>query len=85
MSEPTTFARPEARVPVGVPDRVGLGTTTWTLLRWTMAQTGAMLPLFVVVQAAIAGPSSSGSAFSSPISTRPRRSCCPPVPPPSSS
>lgn len=55
MSEPTTSARTGARVPVGVPERVGLGTTTWTLLRWTMAQTGAMLPLFVVVQAAIAG------------------------------
>ncbi|WP_097869299.1 ABC transporter permease [Streptomyces sp. rh34] len=55
MSESTTVASPRARVSVGVPARVGLGPTTWILLRWTMAQTGAMLPLFVVVQAAIAG------------------------------
>ncbi|WP_435113403.1 ABC transporter permease [Nocardiopsis synnemataformans] len=57
MPEPTSTARThrENQVLVEVPPRASLGTTVWTLLRWTMAQTGAMMPLFIVVQAAIAG------------------------------
>lgn len=54
MSEPTTTERPAGRVPVVVPARLGLGMTTWTLLRLATAQTGAILPLYIVVQAAIA-------------------------------
>jgi ABC-2 type transport system permease protein len=54
MSEPTTTEPPTARIPVVVPARVGLGPTLWTLLRWATAQTGAILPLYIVVQAAIA-------------------------------
>ncbi|MBB6170503.1 ABC-2 type transport system permease protein [Nocardiopsis mwathae] len=55
MSETAVRAREEERARPGVPDRAARGTTVWILLRWTMAQTGAMLPLFLVVQAAIAG------------------------------
>lgn len=55
MSESTMQAPSEERRLLAVPPRANLGMTVWTLLRWTMAQTGAMLPLFVVVQAAIAG------------------------------
>ncbi|MGW0521869.1 ABC transporter permease [Crossiella sp. NPDC003009] len=71
MPEATTVTHPEARVPVGIPPRAGLATTTWTLLRWTMAQTGSMLPLFVVVQAAIAAAVIIGFGFLIPdINTR---------------
>ncbi len=49
MPETTTAAAP-ARVPL----RTGLWTTYGTLLRWTVAQIGAMLPLVVVVQALLA-------------------------------
>ncbi|MFE1146482.1 ABC transporter permease [Streptomyces albidoflavus] len=44
---PTRPARP-------VPRRTGLLTTYLTLLHWNMAQIGAMLPLIVIVQAALA-------------------------------
>ncbi|WP_033352929.1 ABC transporter permease [Nocardiopsis xinjiangensis] len=54
MPETSVRTQPEHRM-LTVPARAGMGTTVWTLLRWTMAQTGAMLPLFIVVQAAIAG------------------------------
>ncbi|TDQ47250.1 ABC transporter permease [Actinorugispora endophytica] len=50
----TTVSAPPARVPVGVPPRTGLWTAYTTLLRWTTAQIGAMLPLFVVVQTLLA-------------------------------
>ncbi|MEU8381706.1 ABC transporter permease [Streptosporangium sp. NPDC048865] len=53
MSEAAVSA-PRARVPRAVPPRTGLWTTYGTLLRWTMAQIGAMLPLIVVVQALLA-------------------------------
>lgn len=52
MPEATVSAPP--RVPTGVPPRTGLWTTYTTLLRWTTAQIGAMLPLFIVVQALLA-------------------------------
>ncbi|MEV0590380.1 ABC transporter permease [Nonomuraea cavernae] len=53
MYESITSA-PPARVPAGVPPRTGLWTTYGSLLRWTMAQIGVMLPLFIVVQALLA-------------------------------
>lgn len=53
MSESTAVATP-TRVPAGVPPRTGLWTTYGTLLRWTLAQIGAMLPLIIVVQALLA-------------------------------
>ncbi|NDL56520.1 ABC transporter permease [Phytoactinopolyspora mesophila] len=53
MPEPTTVAR-RARVSAGVPARTGMLTIYGALLRWTMAQTGAVLPLVVVVQALLA-------------------------------
>ena len=49
MSEVTT-ARPSAPAPV----QVGIGTSFVTLLRWNLAQIGALLPLVVVVQALLA-------------------------------
>ncbi|MFI0349223.1 ABC transporter permease [Actinomadura sp. 9N407] len=53
MSE-STISAPPVRVPAGVPPRPGLWTTYATLLRWTTAQTGAMLPLVIIVQALLA-------------------------------
>ncbi|AFR09004.1 MULTISPECIES: ABC transporter permease [Nocardiopsis] len=55
MSEAITRERREGQALPPIPERAHLGMTVWTLLRWTMAQTGAMMPLFIVVQAAIAG------------------------------
>ncbi|WP_229073385.1 ABC transporter permease [Actinoplanes sp. DH11] len=70
MPESTTLA-PPARVPVGVPPRASLWTINGTLLRWTMAQTGALLPLFLVVQALIAAALILGFGFLIPdIDTR---------------
>lgn len=42
---------PRTRSARPVPPRTGLVTTYLTLLRWNMAQIGAMLPLILVVQA----------------------------------
>jgi ABC-2 type transport system permease protein len=53
MSEPTTTLA-AARLSPGVPPRPGTMTTYAALLRWTTAQTGAMLPLVIVVQALLA-------------------------------
>ncbi|QFG24147.1 ABC transporter permease [Actinomadura sp. WMMB 499] len=43
---------PEATV--AIPPRTGLWATYATLLRWTIAQTGAVLPLVIVVQSLLA-------------------------------
>ncbi|MGC5627831.1 ABC transporter permease [Georgenia sp. Z1344] len=40
--------------PAAIPPRAGTGTILGTLLRWTLAQTGPMLPLIIVVQALLA-------------------------------
>lgn len=53
MSEQTTLSAPVA-APVIVPPRAGLWVGYVTLLRWTMAQTGSMLPFVIVVQAVLA-------------------------------
>ncbi|MDT0389515.1 ABC transporter permease [Streptomyces dubilierae] len=53
MSEATVVATP-TRVPRPVPPRTGLWTTYATLLRWTMAQIGAILPLIILIQALLA-------------------------------
>lgn len=47
MSEHTTL-------PAAVPPRAGFWVGYTTLLRWTMAQTGSMLPFVIVVQAVLA-------------------------------
>ncbi|GAA5072096.1 ABC-2 type transport system permease protein [Thermocatellispora tengchongensis] len=41
-------------MPTGIPPRTGLWTTYASLLRWTTAQIGVMLPLFIVVQTLLA-------------------------------
>lgn len=51
MSESMT---PTVRRPQVVPPRIGLWTGYATLLRWTLAQTGPMLPFVIVVQAVLA-------------------------------
>lgn len=53
MSEQATLSAP-AVAPALVPPRTGLWVGYVTLLRWTMAQTGAMLPFVIVVQAVLA-------------------------------
>ncbi|MGC9438080.1 ABC transporter permease [Streptomyces sp. WG5] len=53
MSEATVVA-PRTRVPRAVPPRTGLWATYGNLLRWNMAQIGAMLPLIIIVQAVLA-------------------------------
>ncbi len=58
MSEVTT-ARPSAPAPV----QVGIGTSFVTLLRWNLAQIGALLPLVVVVQALLAAGIIIGFSF----------------------
>ncbi|APU21471.1 ABC transporter permease [Actinoalloteichus sp. GBA129-24] len=53
MAEPrTTVSSPPAVV--AVPARIGLWTTFGTLLRWTLAQSGPMLPFVIAVQALLA-------------------------------
>ena len=70
MAETSTAATP-ARVPTGIPPRTALWTTYGTLLRWTMAQIGAMLPLIIVVQALLAAGVILGFGFLIPgIDTR---------------
>lgn len=51
MSESMTLT---VRRPPVVPPRIGLWTGYATLLRWTLAQTGPMLPFVIVVQAVLA-------------------------------
>ncbi|NED97056.1 ABC transporter permease [Phytoactinopolyspora alkaliphila] len=53
MSEPI-ISTPPVRTHAGVPERTGMVTIYKSLLRWTMAQAGAMLPLVIVVQALLA-------------------------------
>ncbi|MPZ53846.1 MAG: ABC transporter permease [Acidimicrobiia bacterium] len=50
MSE-LTVTSPSGQIPAGVPAHAGFWTSFSTLLRWTTAKIGAMLPLVVVVQA----------------------------------
>lgn len=53
MSDQTT--RPaQTAAPRSVPPRTGVRIGYTTLLRWTMAQTGSMLPFVIVVQAVLA-------------------------------
>ncbi|RJL36002.1 ABC transporter permease [Bailinhaonella thermotolerans] len=54
MRETIATPAPPSRVPPVTPPRTGLWTAYASLLRWTTAQIGAMLPLFVVVQALLA-------------------------------
>lgn len=54
MPEQTTTA-PTGRTTVPTPSEAGALTTYLTLLRWTLSQIGAMLPLIIVVQALLAG------------------------------
>lgn len=53
MAEPTIVvtATPGR---IGIPGRTGLWTTYATLMRWTLAQTGPMLPLVIAVEALLA-------------------------------
>lgn len=53
MSEQITLSPPAPARPAA-PPRTGLWVGYTTLLRWTMAQTGAMLPFVIVVQAVLA-------------------------------
>jgi len=53
MSETTTVESQKSAL-AGIPPRPSVWTTTGTLLRWSFSSIGAMLPLFVVVQAALA-------------------------------
>lgn len=53
MTEQTTLAA-SAPARTATPPRAGLLVGYTTLLRWTMAQTGAMLPFVIVVQAVLA-------------------------------
>ncbi|GLF97741.1 ABC transporter permease [Streptomyces yaizuensis] len=53
-THPATVCPRPARVPTGVPPRVGAPTIYKTLLRWTMSQVGAVLPLVLIVQALLA-------------------------------
>jgi ABC-type multidrug transport system, permease component len=53
MSEQITFSSPTPTF-ARVPPRTAIWLSYGTLLRWTMAQTGAMLPFVVVVQALLA-------------------------------
>lgn len=53
MSE-TAVAPAVVRPAVPAPPRVGLGSVYLTLLRWTLASIGGVLPLLVVVQALLA-------------------------------
>ncbi len=56
MADTARLTAPETDVASTIPSPVHIGT--WTsyrcLLRWTLAQIGAMLPLIVVVQALLA-------------------------------
>ncbi|MFF9078943.1 ABC transporter permease [Streptomyces rubiginosohelvolus] len=49
-----TMTIPRTRSARPVPPRTGLVTTYLTLLRWNLAQIGAMLPLILIVQAVLA-------------------------------
>lgn len=51
MSEATTAARASTRP---APSATGAGTVYLTLVRWTLSQIGALMPLIVVVQALLA-------------------------------
>ncbi|AUS81409.1 ABC transporter permease [Actinoalloteichus sp. AHMU CJ021] len=53
MSEQSTLSPPAPRS-AGVPPRIGIWLSYGNLLRWMMAQTGAMLPFVIVVQALLA-------------------------------
>ncbi|MGC5614654.1 ABC transporter permease [Georgenia sp. Z1491] len=53
MSDTALTERPAGR-PAEIPPRTGSWTVLTTLLRWTLAQMGPMLPLIVVVQALLA-------------------------------
>lgn len=53
MTEQMTFS-PSPIARTTAPPRTGLWVSYTTLLRWTMAQTGAMLPFVIVVQAVLA-------------------------------
>ncbi|MGO2097274.1 MAG: ABC transporter permease [Candidatus Microbacterium stercoravium] len=53
MTEPTTLTAPHS-TPSPVPRRTSGWVAYTTLLRWTMAQTGTMLPFIIVVQAVLA-------------------------------
>ena len=61
MSELTT--QPTSRVVRPVPEPVGHWTINDVLFRWNLAQNGAMLPLFTLVQALVAGAVIVGFGF----------------------
>ena len=61
MSELTT--QPTSRVVRPVPEPVSQWTINDVLFRWNLAQNGAMLPLFTLVQALVAGAVIVGFGF----------------------